>query len=171
VSGGLHAPNPVGCGTHIGGCAVTAGIGIEEQHCAGEGRRFTMTTRHHGVKKALADRLAEAVWQGAFPRARFGASNWEYAAAWSLTKFSCIRGEYKGIQEPAPGYRRARITTGGRRALQRCWGCAEKHVALKLTGVVRECTNRGLWAGGISSHPDGRYFGNWKNRQGPGGGI
>ena len=92
------APKGTGLTDHIGGFAVTTGVGLDE-----------LTARYDAdhddyssiMAKALADRLAEAFAELMHKKVR--TELWGYAATEQLDNESLIREAYQGIR-PAPGY-------------------------------------------------------------------
>ena len=90
---------PHGAGVdYIGGFAVTAGLGIEQQLAAFEAAHDDYNAI---LLKALADRLAEAFAERLHERVR--KEFWGYAPAEALSNQELIREGYQGIR-PAPGY-------------------------------------------------------------------
>jgi 5-methyltetrahydrofolate--homocysteine methyltransferase len=83
---------------HIGGFAVTTGLGIE-------GHLDRFATEHDDYSsimlKALADRLAEALAE--YMHARVRKELWGYGALETLDNEALIDEQYQGIR-PAPGY-------------------------------------------------------------------
>ncbi|GAB4574455.1 MAG: methionine synthase [Rhodothalassiaceae bacterium] len=92
------APRESGLADHIGGFAVTAGIGIADRVRAFEeaGDDYSAI-----LLKALADRLAEAFAERLHERVR--REFWGYAPEESLTHEDILRERFRGIR-PAPGY-------------------------------------------------------------------
>ena len=92
------APSGSGVPDHLGGFAVTAGVGSAELAATFE----TANDDYRAImSKALADRLAEALAE--FVHARVRRELWGYAASEALDKPQIIGEEYQGIR-PAPGY-------------------------------------------------------------------
>ncbi|WP_439491425.1 vitamin B12 dependent-methionine synthase activation domain-containing protein [Blastomonas fulva] len=85
-------------GDWIGGFAVTAGHGIDEQLA-----KFQANHDDYNdiLLKALADRLAEAFAERLHQHVR--TTLWGYAAGEQLTNEALIKEQYRGIR-PAPGY-------------------------------------------------------------------
>ncbi len=133
---------------HLGGFAVTAGIGIDR-----------VLARHRGddyagiLVKALADRLAEAAAEYLHERMR--REFWGYAANESLDCGDLIAERYRGIR-PAPGY-------------PACPEHSEKQVLFDLLDAENSTGIRltehfamlpaASVAGWYFAHPDSRYFG------------
>ena len=92
------APRETGVADHVGGFAVTAGLGIEAHL-----ERFQRDYDDYSsiLLKALADRLAEAFAECLHKRVR--REIWGYAADESLDNNELIGEKYQGIR-PAPGY-------------------------------------------------------------------
>ena len=91
------APRESGLPDHVGGFAVTAGIGADEIAAAYEGQHDDYSAI---MVKALADRLAEALAEMLHARVR---REWGYGRDESLTNEDLIAEEYRGIR-PAFGY-------------------------------------------------------------------
>ena len=92
------APRETGLADHIGGFAVTTGIGEE----AALAKHFKATDDYGKIMlKALADRLAEAFAEHLHARVR--REFWGYAAGETLANEDLIAEKYRGIR-PAPGY-------------------------------------------------------------------
>ena len=92
------APTESGLADHIGGFAVTAGIGEEARSQAFEAAQDDYSKI---MLKALADRLAEAFAECLHEEVR--TTHWGYAAAETFSKQELIAESYQGIR-PAPGY-------------------------------------------------------------------
>jgi 5-methyltetrahydrofolate--homocysteine methyltransferase len=92
------APVASGRADHVGGFAVTAGIGEEAV-----AERFARANDDYSkiLSQALADRLAEAFAERLHERVR--REFWAYAPDEDFTKEELIREAYDGIR-PAPGY-------------------------------------------------------------------
>ncbi len=90
------APRDLGLADHIGGFAVTAGIGTDEMVAAFEAEHDDY---HAIMAKALSDRLAEAFAEYLHERAR---REWGYETA-PLAKEELIGEKYRGVR-PALGY-------------------------------------------------------------------
>jgi 5-methyltetrahydrofolate--homocysteine methyltransferase len=91
------APREGGLLDHVGGFAVTAGIGADELAAAYEGRHDDYSAI---MVKALADRLAEALAEMLHARVR---REWGYGRDESLSNEELIAEAYRGIR-PAFGY-------------------------------------------------------------------
>ena len=91
------APAGSGVADHIGGFAVTAGIGLDSLAA-----RFSREQDDYSaiMAKALADRLAEAFAELLHERAR---RDWGIEPPGGLSKEDLIAGRFRGIR-PAPGY-------------------------------------------------------------------
>ena len=144
------APKDSGVADHIGGFAVTAGIGEEDV-----ARRFERANDDYSkiMVKALADRLAEAFAEALHAKVR--RELWAYAPDETLTNEQLIAEDYAGIR-PAPGYP-AQPDHTEKRTLFKLLD-AEKATGLKLT---ESCA---MWpAAAVSglyfAHPESRYFG------------
>jgi 5-methyltetrahydrofolate--homocysteine methyltransferase len=144
------APKSSGVRDHIGGFAVTAGLGIEEHI-----ERFERGHDDYSsiMLKALADRFAEACAEHFHERVR--REHWGYAAQESLTNVQLIREEYKGIR-PAPGYPACPDHTEKAKLFRLL--DAEKNTGIKLTESFAMFPTAAV-SGWYFSHPDVRYFG------------
>jgi 5-methyltetrahydrofolate--homocysteine methyltransferase len=144
------APKSSGVRDHIGGFAVTAGLGIEEHI-----ERFERGHDDYSsiMLKALADRFAEAGAEHFHERVR--REHWGYAAQESLTNVQLIREEYKGIR-PAPGYPACPDHTEKAKLFKLL--DAEKNTGIKLTESFAMFPTAAV-SGWYFSHPDVRYFG------------
>jgi 5-methyltetrahydrofolate--homocysteine methyltransferase len=144
------APKSSGVRDHIGGFAVTAGLGIEE-HIA----RFERGHDDYSsiMLKALADRLAEACAEHFHERVR--REHWGYASQESLTNAQLIREEYKGIR-PAPGYPACPDHTEKAKLFKLL--DAQKNTGIELTESFAMFPTAAV-SGWYFSHPDVRYFG------------
>ncbi|MES1172038.1 MAG: vitamin B12 dependent-methionine synthase activation domain-containing protein, partial [Bacteroidota bacterium] len=143
------APKDSGLPDHIGGFAVTSGIGLKEL-CD----RFR--TQHDDynaiMAEALADRLAEAFAECLHKRVR---EEWGYGRDERLSNEDLIHEKYRGIR-PAAGY-------------PACPDHTEKGTLWKLLDVERQTGMRitesfAMWPGSSVSglyfaHPQARYFG------------
>jgi 5-methyltetrahydrofolate--homocysteine methyltransferase len=135
---------------HIGGFAVTAGIGIEA-HIA----RFERGHDDYSsiMLKALADRFAEACAEHFHERVR--REHWGYGAQESLTNVQLIHEEYQGIR-PAPGYPACPDHTEKAKLFKLL--DAEKNTGVKLTESFAMYPTAAV-SGWYFSHPEVRYFG------------
>jgi len=135
---------------HIGGFAVTAGIGIEKKSA-----EFKAANDDYSdiLLKALADRLAEAFAERMHERVR--KEFWAYAAQEDLANEDLIKEAYDGIR-PAPGY-------------PACPDHTEKTTLFKLLDVTKaigiELTDSYAMmpassvSGFYLAHPQAKYFG------------
>jgi 5-methyltetrahydrofolate--homocysteine methyltransferase len=142
------APRETGLADHVGGFAVTAGLGLREL-CG----RFKAANDDYNaiMAEALADRLAEAFAEYLHRRVR---EEWGYGRGEDLSPEQLIREEYRGIR-PAPGY-------------PACPDHTEKGILWDLLDVRRttgiELTESfAMWPGASVSgfyfaHPSARYF-------------
>jgi len=92
------APKETGVKDHIGGFAVTTGIGIDARVAEFEKQNDDYSAI---MLKALADRLAEAFAEHLHLRVR--REFWGYASDEALSNEDIIAEKYRGIR-PAPGY-------------------------------------------------------------------
>ena len=142
------APRGSGLGDHLGGFAVTTGIGLREV-C----ERFKAQHDDYNaiMAEALADRLAEAFAEYLHKRVR---DQWGYGHVEDLTKEQLLREEYRGIR-PAAGY-------------PACPDHTEKAALWDLLDVERNTgitltESFAMWPGSSVSglyfaHPESRYF-------------
>jgi 5-methyltetrahydrofolate--homocysteine methyltransferase len=142
------APRETGLADHIGGFAVTAGIGLKEL-CD----RFRAQNDDYNaiMAEAIADRLAEACAEYLHKRVR---AEWGYGRGEDLTNEQLIREEYRGIR-PAAGY-------------PACPDHTEKGDLWRLLDVERRTGIKltesfAMWPGSSVSglyfaHPAARYF-------------
>jgi 5-methyltetrahydrofolate--homocysteine methyltransferase len=142
------APRETGLRDHIGGFAVTTGIGLKEL-CD----RFRAKQDDYNaiMAEALADRLAEAFAEYLHEQVR---RQWGYGRDEKLTKEQLIREEYRGIR-PAAGY-------------PACPDHTEKATLWRLLDVERNTgialtESFAMWPGSSVSglyfgHPESRYF-------------
>ena len=146
--GDFVAPRESGLRDHLGGFAVTTGIGLKEV-CD----RFRAQHDDYNaiMAEALADRLAEAFAEYLHQRVR---NEWGYGHAEDLTKEQLIREEYRGIR-PAAGY-------------PACPDHTEKGTLWRLLDVEKNTgmlltESFAMWPGSSVSglyfaHPESRYF-------------
>jgi 5-methyltetrahydrofolate--homocysteine methyltransferase len=144
------APAETGLADHVGGFAVTTGIGEEVV-----AERFARANDDYSkiLSQALADRLAEAFAERMHERVR--KEFWAYVPEESFTKEELIREAYVGIR-PAPGYPAQPDHT-------------EKSTLFDLLDAeaatgIRLTESYAMWpASSVSglyvSHPDSHYFG------------
>jgi 5-methyltetrahydrofolate--homocysteine methyltransferase len=144
------APKSSGVKDHIGGFAVTAGIGIDE-HVA----RFEKAHDDYSsiMLKALADRFAEAAAEHFHERVR--REHWGYSPEEALTNTQLIKEEYKGVR-PAPGYPACPDHTEKAKLFRLL--DAEKNAGVQLTESFAMFPTAAV-SGWYFSHPDVRYFG------------
>ena len=141
------APRGRGLTDHVGGFAVTAGIGAEELAQAYE--------REHDdyraiMVKALADRLVEACAEWLHARVR---REWGCAAGESLAAEDLLAGRYRGIR-PAFGYP-ACPDHSEKFKLFELLGAAEAGIALTESAAM---TPAASVSGLYFAHPEARYF-------------
>jgi 5-methyltetrahydrofolate--homocysteine methyltransferase len=142
------APKETGLRDHLGGFAVTTGIGLKEV-CD----KFRLENDDYNaiMAEALADRLAEAFAECLHKRVR---DEWGYGLREDLTKDQLIAEEYRGIR-PAAGY-------------PACPDHTEKGTLWRLMDVERQSgitltESFAMWPGSSVSglyfaHPESRYF-------------
>jgi 5-methyltetrahydrofolate--homocysteine methyltransferase len=135
---------------HIGGFAVTAGIG-EEKHL--EAFRAAKDDYSAILMSALADRLAEAFAERMHERVR--KEFWGYAPDENFSNDELIKEAYLGIR-PAPGYP-AQPEHSEKSTLFKLLD-VERAIGVKLTESFA------MWPGSSVSgfyyaHPESRYFG------------
>ncbi len=144
------APRETGLTDHIGGFAVTAGIGEDVV-----AERFARANDDYSkiLSQALADRLAEAFAERLHARVR--REFWAYAPDETLTPEDLIREAYDGIR-PAPGYPAQPDHT--EKATLFSLLDAEAQTGIRLT------ESYAMWPGSSVSglyfaHPESHYFG------------
>jgi 5-methyltetrahydrofolate--homocysteine methyltransferase len=135
---------------HVGGFAVTAGVGLEALVAEFEAEHDDYSAI---MAKALADRLAEAFAERLHERVR--REFWGYAQDEALDNAELIREAYQGIR-PAPGY-------------PACPDHTEKRILFDLLDVERNTgieltesfamTPTASVSGYYFWHPEARYFG------------
>ncbi len=142
------APRTTGLADHLGGFAVTTGIGLDAV-C----RRFESDHDDYNsiMAKALADRLAEAFAEWLHREVR---KAWGYGKEEKLSHEALIKERYQGIR-PAPGY-------------PACPDHTEKRILFDLldaetsTGIQLTETFAMLPAASVSglyfAHPQAKYF-------------
>ena len=142
------APRASGLRDHLGGFAVTTGIGLKEV-CD----RFRAAHDDYNaiMAEALADRLAEAFAEYLHERVR---QEWGYGKGEDLTKDQLIHEDYRGIR-PAAGY-------------PACPDHTEKATLWRLLDVenntgIQLTESFAMWPGSSVSglyfaHPQSRYF-------------
>jgi len=142
------APKETGLRDHIGGFAVTSGIGLDEL-C--KGYREKHDDFNAIMAEALADRLAEAFAEYLHKRVR---EEWGYGCEEELSPADLIQEKYRGIR-PAAGY-------------PACPDHTEKGILWRLLDVeakagIRITESFAMWPGSSVSglyfaHPESRYF-------------
>jgi 5-methyltetrahydrofolate--homocysteine methyltransferase len=142
------APKETGLSDHIGGFAVTSGIGLKEL-CD----RFRAENDDYNaiMAEAIADRLAEAFAECLHKRVR---EEWGYGCGEGLSSADLIQEKYRGIR-PAAGY-------------PACPDHTEKGPLWRLLDVQRNTGMQitesfAMWPGSSVSglyfaHPESRYF-------------
>ncbi|HZL20744.1 MAG TPA: methionine synthase [Polyangia bacterium] len=146
--GDFIAPKETGLRDHLGGFAVTTGVGLKEL-C--DGFRAKLDDYNAIMAEALADRLAEAFAEYLHKRVR---DEWGYGQLEDLSKDRLIAEEYRGIR-PAAGY-------------PACPDHTEKGTLWRLLDVEKNTGMRltesyAMWPGSSVSglyfaHPESRYF-------------
>src|SRR6185436_6214389 len=134
---------------HIGGFAVTSGIGLKELV---EKYKAANDDYNAIMAEALADRLAEAFAECLHKRVR---QEWGYGKTEGLSNAELIAEKYRGIR-PAAGYPACPDHTE-KGTLWRLLD-VERNTAMKLT------ESYAMWPGSSVSglyfaHPESRYFG------------
>lgn len=140
---------PKGIKDHIGGFAVTAGIGAEALSAKYESENNDYASL---MVKALADRLAEAFAEAMHLLVR--KEYWGYASNEELANEELIKEKYQGIR-PAPGY-------------PACPDHSEKETLFRLLNATEEIdisltesfamTPAASVSGYYFSHPEVKYF-------------
>jgi 5-methyltetrahydrofolate--homocysteine methyltransferase len=147
--GDFIAPKETGLADHIGGFAVTTGIGLKEVVEAWKAKHDDYNAI---MAEALADRLAEAFAEYLHKRVR---EEWGYGRAEGLSNAELIAEKYRGIR-PAAGY-------------PACPDHTEKATLWRLLDVEKNTgmlltESYAMWPGASVSglyfaHPESRYFG------------
>ena len=142
------APQETGLPDHIGGFAVTSGIGMKEL-C--DGFRAKNDDYNAIMAEAIADRLAEAFAECLHKRVR---EEWGYGCGEGLNNSDLIQEKYRGIR-PAAGY-------------PACPDHTEKGTLWRLLDVQAKTgmlitESFAMWPGSSVSglyfaHPESRYF-------------
>jgi len=142
------APQETGLPDHIGGFAVTSGIGLKEL-C--DGFRAKNDDYNAIMAEAIADRLAEAFAECLHKRVR---EEWGYGCGEGLNNSDLIQEKYRGIR-PAAGY-------------PACPDHTEKGTLWRLLEVQAKTgmlitESFAMWPGSSVSglyfaHPESRYF-------------
>jgi 5-methyltetrahydrofolate--homocysteine methyltransferase len=143
------APLTSGLADHVGGFAVTAGIGLEERVLAFKADHDDYDAI---LLEALADRLAEAFAERLHQRVR--KEFWGHAAEEALSQDDLLHERYTGIR-PAPGY-------------PACPDHTEKLTLWQLLDAesatgIRLTESMAMWPGAsvsgvYYSHPQSQYF-------------
>ena len=143
------APTSTGLADHVGGFAVTAGIGLPERVQA---FKDDLDDYNAILLESLADRLAEAFAERLHQRVR--TEFWGHAADETLSNHDLIAERYTGIR-PAPGY-------------PACPDHTEKTTLWDLMDVeagtgIRLTESMAMWPGAsvsglYYSHPESQYF-------------
>jgi 5-methyltetrahydrofolate--homocysteine methyltransferase len=144
------APVESGLPDHLGGFAVTTGIGLDALVAAHEAAHDDYSAI---LAKALADRLAEALAERLHERVR--TELWGYAPGEALDNVALIREQYHGIR-PAPGYPACPDHTE-KGPLFALLGATER-IGVRLTESFA-MTPTAAVSGYYIGHPESRYFG------------
>ena len=143
------APRESGKADHLGGFAVTAGIGLPEKV-----REFQEALDDYNaiLLEALADRLAEAFAERLHQRVR--TEFWGYSEAEGLTQEDLLKELYQGIR-PAPGYPACPEHT----EKETLWGLldVEARTGITLTESMAMWPGASV-SGWYFSHPQSQYF-------------
>ncbi len=133
---------------HLGGFAVTAGIGLKE---IVEGFKAKHDDYNAILAEAIADRLAEAFAEYLHKRVR---NEWGFGRAEKFTNDDLIHEKYRGIR-PAPGYPACPDHT--EKAI--LWDLldAEQHTGIKLTESFAMYPGASV-SGLYFAHPESKYF-------------
>ena len=144
------APKNSPYGNHIGGFAVTAGIGIEKLIA-----KFEQDHDDYNVimVKAIADRLAEAFTELLHEKIR--KEYWGYAPNEAYSNDALIRESYQGIR-PAPGYPACPDHTEKETLFALL--DAQKHTGIQLTENYAMYPAASV-SGFYFAHPEATYFG------------
>jgi 5-methyltetrahydrofolate--homocysteine methyltransferase len=142
------APRETGLADHLGGFAVTSGIGLKEL-C--ESFRAKHDDYNAIMAEALADRLAEAFAECLHKRVR---DEWGYGREERLSNADLIQEKYRGIR-PAAGYPACPDHTEKSTLFELL--DAERNTGIQLTESFA------MWPGSSVSglyfaHPESRYF-------------
>jgi 5-methyltetrahydrofolate--homocysteine methyltransferase len=147
--GDFVAPKASGLADHVGGFAVTAGLGS-----ADKAAEFKAANDDYSaiLLESLADRLAEAFAERLHERVR--KEFWAYAPDESLDNVALIEEKYTGIR-PAPGYPACPEHT----EKQTIWDLLD----VENTTGIELTENMAMWPGAAVSglyfsHPQSRYF-------------
>ena len=144
------APKASGAADYIGGFAVTAGLGIEEQL-----RKFRSNYDDYNdiLLKAVADRFAEAFAERMHERVR--KELWGYAPDEAISNEDMIKERYQGIR-PAPGYPACPDHSENRTLFDLLR--AEENASITLTENFAMLPGAAV-SGFYFWHPESRYFG------------
>ena len=135
---------------HVGGFAVTTGIGIEKWVKKFEAEHDDYSAI---LLKALADRLAEALAERMHERVR--KEFWGYAKEESLGNDSLVAEKYTGIR-PAPGYPACPEHTEKQTLFDLLE--AQKNTGIELTESFAMYPASSV-SGWYFAHPESKYFG------------
>jgi len=141
------APAETGLLDHIGGFAVTAGIGADEIARAHEARHDDYSAI---MVKALADRLAEAFAEMLHARVR---REWGYEEAEELSNEDLIAERYRGIR-PAFGYPACPDHLPKRRLFDLLRACEIGMSLSESLAMLPAASVSGIYL----HHPEARYF-------------
>ncbi|QDT69898.1 Methionine synthase [Planctomycetes bacterium MalM25] len=142
------APIDSGRQDHVGGFAVTTGVGCEELAAAFDADHDDYNSI---LIKAIADRLAEAFAECLHARVR---REWGYGADEGLTNEDLIKERYRGIR-PAPGYPAQPDHTEKRTLFELLDVEAATGIALTESYAM---TPAASVSGLYFAHPEARYF-------------
>ncbi|MFK7920349.1 MAG: methionine synthase [Bacteroidia bacterium] len=148
--GDFVAPKETGLADHIGGFALTTGLGIEKKIAEFEADHDDYSSI---MLKALADRLAEAFAELLHRKVR--RELWGYASDENFSTAELIKEKYQGIR-PAPGYP-ANPDHTEKETLFKILEVG-KHTGITLTESLAMYPTASV-SGMYYSHPESRYFG------------
>jgi 5-methyltetrahydrofolate--homocysteine methyltransferase len=142
------APKETGLPDHIGGFAVTSGMGLKEL-C--DSYKAKLDDYNAIMAEALADRLAEAFAEYLHKCVR---NEWGYGRAEALSSEDLIHENYRGIR-PAPGYPASPDHT--EKGVLWHWLDVQANTGIEITESFA------MWPGSSVSglyfaHPESRYF-------------
>jgi 5-methyltetrahydrofolate--homocysteine methyltransferase len=147
--GDYVAPRETGLPDHVGGFAVTAGLGSQERV-----KRFKEELDDYSaiLLESLADRLAEAFAERLHERVR--TEFWGYAEGERLDAEGLLKERYDGIR-PAPGYPACPDHT----EKARLWDLldVEESTGITLTESMAMWPGASV-SGWYRSHPQSQYF-------------
>lgn len=143
------APAATGLPDHVGGFAVTAGIGLQERVAAYKAEHDDYNAI---LIESLADRLAEAFAERLHERVR--TEFWGHEASEQLSSEDLIAERYRGIR-PAPGYPACPDHT----EKLTLWSLmdVEANVGIELTESMAMWPGASV-SGVYYSHPESQYF-------------